>query len=109
MTPPIANRSTGEVVEADFAAFLEEHRPETVVELGEALQKLVTRVMETHKRGSITFTLKVGPTDGSVRPLTIVDQIKLTLPEHDREPSFAFADKDGNLTARDPDALFVVT
>lgn len=106
----MVNTSSGEVdASQDFADFLTLHRPETVHELADALRDLVAAVVDTRKGGSLTYTLRIGPDkDGSIRPLLIVDSISVKLPEHDREPSFAFPDKDGHLHDRDPNALFVV-
>lgn len=89
-----------------FADFLREQaRGHSHDELSEGLRDLVTRVRDTGKPGAITYTVKVAPTKGYAKALTVSDEIKLKLPEHDRDASLFFADADGNLTRNDPDQL----
>jgi hypothetical protein len=42
---------------------------------------------------------------GSEDALLVADQIKLKLPEHDRESSIFYADREGNLSRKDPNQL----
>lgn len=84
-----------------FADFLREHnRGRSHEELGESLQMLVARVVETAKKGTLTYVLTVGQGDGGA--LVVKDEIKLKLPEFDREGSIFYADDDGNLIKNDP-------
>lgn len=88
-----------------FADFLREQaKGHSHDELSEGLRDLVNRVTDTGKKGSITYTVTVEPTKGT-DALTVSDEIKLKLPEHDRDASLFFRDKDGNLTRSDPNQL----
>lgn len=88
----------------DFASFMLD-RPRTHAELGEALHDLVARVRDTGKKGSLTLTVFVEPFEKDVERIVVNDEIRLRLPEHDRKPSMFFADRDGNLTRNDPNAI----
>jgi hypothetical protein len=103
------NRSTGEVTDEPqvrpFADFLREQaKGHSHDELSEGLRDLVARVQDTGKKGSITYVVTVEPTKGT-SALTVSDEIKLKLPEHDRQASLFFTDRDGNLQRNDPDQL----
>ena len=74
-------------------------------ELGEALYDLVQRVKDTGKKGTVSYTIEVGPMKGDPDVLVIADQIKLRLPEHDRKASLFYTDTIGNLTRKDPNQL----
>lgn len=74
-------------------------------ELSVALYDLVQRVRDTGKKGSIVYTISVGPMKGDKDVIVIDDQIKLKLPEHDRKASLFYTDKTGNLTRNDPNQL----
>lgn len=100
-----------------FADFLREvHSGRSHDELGEALHDLVARVKDTGKKGTLTYTVIVEPVKGisDDSALTITDEIKLKLPEHDRGASLFWANRDGNLERNNPnqmqfDSLEVVT
>lgn len=105
MSTPAHDHDTGEIVIRPFADFLrEQSKGHTHEELGEALHDLVARVKDTGKKGSLTLVITVEPTKGT-DALTVADEIKLKLPEHDRDASLFFTDKLGNLTRRDPNQL----
>lgn len=88
-----------------FADFLREQaKGHSHEELSEALRDLVARVKDTGKKGSITYVVTVEPTKGT-DALTVSDEIKLRLPEHDRDASLFFTDANGNLTRSDPNQL----
>lgn len=88
-----------------FADFLREQaKGHSHDELSEGLRDLVQRVADTGKKGSITYVVVVEPTKGT-DALTVHDEIKLKLPEHDRDASLFFRDRDGNLTRSDPNQL----
>lgn len=74
-------------------------------ELSDALFDLVQRVRDTGKKGSVHYTISVGPMKGDKDVLVISDEIKLRLPEHDRKASLFYTDKTGNLTRSDPNQL----
>lgn len=86
-----------------FADFIrEQNRGRTHDELGEGLRDLVARVEDTGKKGSLTLTVTVEPLKGNEDCLTVSDEIKLKLPEHDRGASIFFRGRDGNLQRDDP-------
>lgn len=86
-----------------FADWLrEQSKGATHEELSVALNDLIQRVGDTRKAGSIQFTVKVGPMKGDKTAIVIEDQIKLKLPEHDRQASLYFVDKHGNPVREDP-------
>ncbi len=74
-------------------------------ELSDAVYDLVQRVKDTGKKGSIVYTINIGPMKGDKDVLMVDDQIKLKLPEHDRKASLFYTDKVGNLTRTDPNQL----
>lgn len=87
-----------------FAAFLQETaRGKTHTELSQALHDLVAKVIETGKKGTLTYVVTVQPLDKDGAAMTISDEIKLKLPEHDRGTHIAFVDKNGNLQRTNPD------
>lgn len=90
-----------------FADFLREQaKGQTHEELSEGLRDLVQRVKDTGKGGSISLTVTVELMKGSGgNALVVSDAIKLKLPEHDRQTSLFFSDRDGNLVRNDPDQL----
>lgn len=72
----------------------------TLSELSLAMWDLLQRVQDTAKSGSLTLTLTAG-FDGVGR-IQIKDEIKLKLPEHNRQTTAFFIDKQGNASRRDP-------
>lgn len=95
-----------EVPVRPFADFLrEQSQGETHAELSEALQTIVQAVLDTGKTGVLQLQIKVEPMKGGRRGVTVSDAIKIKLPEHDRDASMFFADKDFNLHRNDPNQL----
>lgn len=88
-----------------FAAFLATTRPKTVEELADELRKLVGKIRDTGKAGSITLTLKISPVDGDTNVLSVNDEIKVRAPEHTRQGSLAFPDAVNNLSRHDPNTM----
>ena len=87
----------------DFAAFLLEHRRgKSHAELSEALRDLVMAVEETRKAGTLTYTLKIKPQERTPGAVMVADQIKCSLPEHERSESIFFATEYGELIRNDP-------
>lgn len=72
----------------------------TLSELSEAFWDLLQRVQDTAKAGSLTLTLAVG-FDGVGR-IVVKDELKLKLPEFNRQQTAFFIDKQGNASRRDP-------
>lgn len=86
-----------------FADFLQEQaKGSSHAELSEGLQELVAKVKDTGKKGSITYKVFIEPMKGDHAALVVTDEITLRLPEHDRQSSLFFADRDNNLTRNDP-------
>lgn len=79
-----------------FADWLAIQRKGTLAsELAEGMADLNRAVLETGKSGTITLTIKVKPTGDEVS-VTVSDEVKVKLPEHDRGQSIFFVDEDGN-------------
>jgi hypothetical protein len=85
-----------------FAQFLQEARKGGLhTELSEDLADLVTKVVDTGKKGSITLKLTVAPnSDGET--VKVVDDIKIAAPKFDAKPTLFFHDAHGNLTRTNP-------
>lgn len=95
-----------EVVVRPFADWLrEQSKGTTHDELSDALFDLIGRVRDTGKKGSLQLTVTVAPLKGDVNVLVVSDEIKLRLPEHDRNASLFYPDRHGNLTRQDPNQL----
>lgn len=95
-----------EVPVRPFADFLrEQSQGETHAELSDALQTIVQAVLDTGKVGVLQLQIRVEPMKGGRRGVTVSDAIKIKLPEHDRDASMFFADKNNNLHRNDPDQL----
>lgn len=87
----------------DFASvLLEQGRGHSHAELSRGLHDLVARVKDTGKKGSLTYTLVVEPMKGNDAAVITKDEIRLRLPEHDRQASIFYMDRAGNLTRTDP-------
>lgn len=72
---------------------------ESISELSENLQALVSAVRDTGKKGTLTYTIKVSPQGDAV---LISDEIKLKAPELPRDASIFFATEDGILQRDNP-------
>ena len=110
MALPKHDPVTGEIADDEphirpFADWLREQaKGHSHDELSEGLHDLVSRVVDTGKKGTLTYTVSVEQLkDGDA--LVVKDEIKLRLPEHDRPASLFFRDGDGNLTRSDPNQL----
>lgn len=89
-----------------FAAWLQEQsNGRSHTELSEGLHDLIARVRATGKKGSILYAVTVAPYERSTEVLTVTDEIRLKLPEHDRRSSIFYPDREGNLSRRDPNQL----
>ncbi len=75
----------------------------TVMELSEALEKVVAAVRAAGKSGSITLTLKVQPASkGSTDVLMVESQVRTKLPEPERGMTIFYATEDNHLVRNDP-------
>jgi hypothetical protein len=89
-----------------FADWLREQSGgDTHEELGEGLHDLIARVRDTGKGGKLTLTVSIKPLKDDLNVLIVTDEIKLSLPEHDRKGSMFYADDDNNLVRNDPRQL----
>lgn len=85
-----------------FGTFLHQHRAAGLNnELTEELQRLVAAVVNQGKKGTLTLTIGVAPSevDGAI---VITDKVVTKTPEPDRDPSLFFSDAAGNISRRDP-------
>jgi hypothetical protein len=95
-----------EPVVRPFADWLREQgKGETHDELSVALNKLVTTVHETGKKGQLAFTVTIQPMKKNPDVLEVTDSVVLKLPTRDRKASIFYPDADGNLTRKDPHQL----
>lgn len=74
----------------------------TEAELTEALAAVTAAVKDTGKKGSLTYTVIVEPLKNGGGALVVTDQVKSTVPKHDRRKNIFFADAEGNLTRNNP-------
>lgn len=89
-----------------FSDFIrEQNKGRTHDELSDGMRDLVARVEDTGKKGTITLVITVEPLKGNESCLTVSDEIKLKLPEHDRGSSIFFRGRDGNLQRDDPNQV----
>ena len=87
-----------------FADWLREQSGGTThEELSEKLAELAAAVKEVGKKGTLTFTITIAPFD-KVDPsvVTVADEVKVNLPQHDRRKAVFYADDFGNLTRDNP-------
>jgi hypothetical protein len=89
----------------DFTDFLhEQSRGATHTALTDGLRELVARVKDTDRPGTLTLIIKVEPLKGT-HGLGITDEIRLKLPDYQREGSVMFTDRNGDLVGDDPKQL----
>ncbi len=101
------DEAAGAVTIRPFADWLrDQSRGKTHDELSEALRDLVSKVIDTGKKGTLALIVTVEPMPNSDgHALIVKDEIKLKLPEFSREASLFFADDDRNLSRSDPRQL----
>ena len=76
---------------------------DVVTDLTEALREVVTRVLETGKKGTLTLKLTVtNVSRGAGAALQIDDDITTKIPKPSKGASVLFADADGQLQRNDP-------
>lgn len=86
-----------------FADVLKDARDGALLlELAEKMQNLVAAVRDTGRGGKLTLTLQLKPMNKGGM-LILQDDVKLALPEPEREDTtVVFATDDNDLTRRDP-------
>lgn len=97
----------GDVFVRPFVDFLREvHGGRSANELARALHDLTLRVQDTRKKGTLTYVITLEPVkDVAGDALTVTDEIKLKLPEHNRGASLFWPNEDGNLVRTNPNQL----
>jgi hypothetical protein len=89
-----------------FSQFLHEHnRGAGHTRASEALQALVSAVLDTGKKGSVTVTVSVEPMKGNPDAMLTTIDVKEKLPVNASKPAVFYADDDGNLSRTDPGQL----
>ncbi len=84
-----------------FVEWLEQYKKgEVDTELTHELRTLIEAVQETGKPGTITLTLKVNR-KGEAQ-VTILEDVKVKTPVHDRSETIYFVDQHLNLQRSDP-------
>ena len=72
-------------------------------QLSDALNELVSAVVEHEKVGTLTLKVKCSPGGKGYSPTVVLtDDLTLKVPEGAPEAALFFVDDDGNLTRRDP-------
>lgn len=88
-----------------FTDFLNEQSNGATLEaLTDGLRDLTARVQTTGRTGTLTLIVKVEAIKGT-DALGVSDEIRLKLPDHLRDGSVMFTDRDGNLVGNDPKQL----
>lgn len=83
-----------------FVKLLQEFREgESIAELSENLQALVSAVRETQKKGKLIYTIEVSPQGDAV---VVGDKIQLKAPEMPRDASIFFATEENTLQRDNP-------
>ncbi len=108
--PEGVDPDTGELVETervgfDFLMFVSSHRRGAMnVDITEAMDELITQVMNIGKKGTISITLTVTPLDDVIDPtMTIEDEVKIRPPKRKAESSAYFLQTaDGQISRRQP-------
>lgn len=86
-----------------FSAWLAQHRRGDLdAEIAAAMGQLVATCSGLGKAGKLTLELDLKPAGPSSRTLVLVDNIKLKVPEAEREAAVYYVDRDGHLTRNDP-------
>jgi hypothetical protein len=86
-----------------FADFLTDHNNGAGHrQAGEALQRLVSAVVETGKKGTVTVKVSVEQMKGAEGTLVTHVEVAEKLPVNPPKGAVFYADEDGNLTRTDP-------
>lgn len=90
-----------------FNEFITEtNRGRTHDELTLTLHDLVEAVRQHGRKGTLTLTISVAPlSKNDDSQFTVTEEIKVSAPKPDPRPSIYFADREGNLTTKDPQAM----
>jgi len=99
-TAPKAAPAAAADTQQDFCVFLVTKAPKSVDELTAKLAEVTKAVVETGKRGSLTYTVTIRPAskDGMADMLLIEDKVSATVPKAARDPlAVMWADEAGGL------------
>jgi hypothetical protein len=89
-----------------FADFLAEHnRGAGHTRASEELQRVVTAVRDTGKKGVLTVKVSVEPMKNAPDTLLTTVVVDAKVPEDAPKAAVFYADEDGNLTRTDPNQL----
>ncbi len=100
-----------------FTDYLRElDKGRVIEELSTGMQELISCIMETGKRGSLTLKIDIAPSSKiDTETVAVVASLKITSPEPDRHSTLYYITPENNLSRRDPrqmdleDALTVHT
>lgn len=98
--PPAAAQKASTATDQDFAVFLVTRAPKTVDDLTAGLAEVVRAVVETGKKGRLTYTVEIAPAskDGMADMLMISDKVDVAAPKLARDPiAVMWADDSGQL------------
>lgn len=73
---------------------------EAVAEYDTAINEMALAVKEHQKPGTMTIVLKFLPKGGD--QIEVVDSYKVSKPEHGRQSTITYVQRDGSLSRRDP-------
>lgn len=79
-----------------------QRRGALLTELSEKLQQAVLAVREHTKEASVTLTFKIAPANADASALSVLDEVKVKLPEARKANTLFYATDDGRLVREDP-------
>lgn len=86
-----------------FSTWMAHHRRgELDAEVTAALAEVASAVSALGKGGKVTIVLALKAAGPSARTLLLVDSVKATVPEAERESAVYFIDREGCLSRNDP-------
>jgi hypothetical protein len=77
-------------------------RPWTLEDLNAKLAALALAVVETQKKGTLTLTIQVSPSDLNEEAVVVSDRVRLSAPDPDRQKTVLWPDGDGGLSVDQP-------
>jgi len=86
-----------------FEAVLRNQRKGALLsELSEVLQSAVLKVREHTREATVTLIIKIAPANDDASALSVVDEVKVKLPEKRKPNTLFYATDDGRLVRDDP-------
>lgn len=77
-------------------------RGDLMSEAGQELANLLFACQQTGRKGKLTLTIEVKPTERGSAQMQIDDHVKVALPEADKSTTFMYVGDDGQLQRNDP-------